>query len=140
MTSTYSEDLRERIVRSVETGASRRSTARKFDVSVSFVIKLMRRWRMAGTLAARARGGTKRYLLEGHAKLVESLVSTRPDITLNELRARLTREGIAAGRSSVGRFLVAIGLTHKKRRSMPPNRNAPTSRRRAKFGARDSRR
>lgn len=52
MTSTYSEDLRERIVRSVDTGASRRSTARKFDVSVSFVIKLLRRWRMAGTLAA----------------------------------------------------------------------------------------
>lgn len=139
MTSTYSEDLRERIVRSVEAGVSRRSAAGKFDVSVSFVIKLMRRWRTVGTLAARVRGGTKRHLLEGHATLVESLVATRPDITLDELRARLAREGIAVGRSSVGRFLAAIGLTHKKRRSMPPSRTGRMWRRRARSGARASR-
>jgi transposase len=95
---------------------------------------------MAGTLAARVRGGTKRHLLEGHTKLVESLVATRPDITLNELRARLAGEGIAAGRSSVSRFLLALGLTHKKRRSMPPNRSGRMWRRRAKSGARASRR
>jgi transposase len=38
MARPYSVDLRERVVRSVEAGASRRATAAKFDVSPSFVI------------------------------------------------------------------------------------------------------
>lgn len=38
MASTYSENLRERVVRAVEAGVSKRSTAQKFEVSVSFVI------------------------------------------------------------------------------------------------------
>jgi transposase len=37
-------DLRERVVRAVEAGLSRRATARRFAVSISFVIKLMQRW------------------------------------------------------------------------------------------------
>ena len=36
----YSVDLRERVVRAVEAGLSRRAAARRFEVSVSFVVKL----------------------------------------------------------------------------------------------------
>jgi hypothetical protein len=43
-------DLRERVVRAVENGASRRATAAKFEVSISFVVKLMQRWRRRGTV------------------------------------------------------------------------------------------
>ena len=42
MARPYSVDLRERVVRAVESGASRRATAAKFEVSISFVVKLMR--------------------------------------------------------------------------------------------------
>jgi len=45
MTRRYSLDLRERVVRAVEAGASCRATAAKFEVSISFVLKLMQRWR-----------------------------------------------------------------------------------------------
>lgn len=41
MPRAYSQDLRDRIVRAVDAGASRRSTAAKFEVSVSFVIRLV---------------------------------------------------------------------------------------------------
>jgi transposase len=51
MTRPYSVDLRERVVRSVEAGASCRATAAQFAVSVSFVVKLMQRWRQRGTVA-----------------------------------------------------------------------------------------
>jgi transposase len=49
-TRPYSVDLRERVVRAVEAGLSRRATAWRFEVSVSFVIKLLQRWRRDGTL------------------------------------------------------------------------------------------
>ena len=41
MARPYSVDLRERVVRAVEGGASRRAAAAKFEVSISFVVKLM---------------------------------------------------------------------------------------------------
>lgn len=41
MPKAYSDDLRVRIVRAVDGGASRRSTVAKFEVSVSFVIQLV---------------------------------------------------------------------------------------------------
>lgn len=44
MTRPYSSDLRERMVRAVEARMSRRATAAKLEVSVSFVVKLMQRW------------------------------------------------------------------------------------------------
>jgi transposase len=83
MPVAYSDDLRERVVRSVEGGASRRSTAQKFEVSVSFVIKLMQRWRGTGTLAAKPRGNTKPPRLSAHAAVVEAIVAAQPDITLD---------------------------------------------------------
>ena len=43
MTRPYSLDLRERVVRTVEAGLSRHTTAARFDVSPSFVIKLSSR-------------------------------------------------------------------------------------------------
>jgi transposase len=51
MTRPYSVDLRERVVRAVESGVSCRATAAKFEVSVSFVVKLMQRWRSPENLA-----------------------------------------------------------------------------------------
>jgi transposase len=38
------------VVRAVEAGLSRRATARRFEVSVSFVIKLVQRWQQRGTV------------------------------------------------------------------------------------------
>lgn len=140
MARPYSEDLRARLVAAVEAGATRQATARRFGVSASCVIKLVQRWRRTGTLAPGQLGGWKEYALAAHEARVRALVAKRPDSTLDELRATLARENIHVSLWAVWRFLRALGLTHKKRRSMPPNRTAPTSRRRARSGARASRR
>ena len=50
MTRPYSVDLRERMVRAIEAGASRRATATRFEVSPSCVVKLLERWQREGTL------------------------------------------------------------------------------------------
>ena len=140
MTRPYSEDLRERIVRVVEAGNSRNATAKRFDVSISFVVKLLQRWRRRGTVKADQYGGWKKSLLAGHAGFIRGVVAANCDITIKELCARLAAEGIATKRSTLGAFLLAQGLNRKKRLATPPSRNGRTSRRRAKFGARVSRR
>lgn len=126
MARAYSEDLRRRVVEGVEAGASRRAVAARYRVSVSFVVKLVGRWRAAGTLQPRRVGGAKLHALAPHLELVRRLLAERPDLTLEELRARLAAVGVRVGRSSVDRFLIAHKLTRKKRPPTPPSRSAPT--------------
>jgi transposase len=140
MARPYSVDLRERVVRAVENGASRRATAAKFEVSVSFVVKLMQRWYRRGTVQPDRIGGGKRSALAAHGGQVRALVATAPDLTIAELRQRLAADGIAVSRSGLGRFLVAVGLTRKKRPGTRPSRSARTSPRRGAPGATGSRR
>jgi transposase len=135
MGRAYSEDLRSRIVATVEAGASCSAAARQFAVSVSCAIKLLQRWRRTGSVAAGPRG-KRRYALADHEGLVRELVGLRPDMTIDELHAELGRQGVQVGRSSIGRFLLARGLTLKKSRFMLPSSKGRTSRRRARAGVR----
>lgn len=127
MARAFSQDLRVRIVRAVDAGASRRSVAGQFAVSVSCVIKLVQRWRRTGTVAPGQMGGWKDHALARHETVVRAMLAAAPDLTLDELQDALARKGIHVGRSSVRRFLIARELTLKKRRSTPPSKPAPTS-------------
>ena len=126
MARPYSMDLRERVVRAVEAGASCRAAAATFAVSVSFVVKLRQRWRRTGSVAPDRYGGWKRSPLEAHAERVRALLAAEPDLTIEEVRIRLAGGGIRTSRSALGRFLLAHGLTRKKRPGTAPNRNGRT--------------
>jgi len=139
MARPLSLDLRERIVAAVEGGLSCRAAAERFRVSESCAIKLLHRWKRTGSLAPGRMGGSKRFALEPHEALVRALVAAQPDATLDELEARLADEAIEVGRTSIHRFLKALGLTLKKRRSMPANRTGPTSPKPGRLGARANR-
>ncbi len=138
MAGPLSKDLRERIVRTVEGGESRRSAAGRFRVSVSCVIKLMQRWHRTGSVAPGQMGGWKDYALADHEAVVRALIAEHPDLTLEELRDELAKQDIRVGRSSVDRFLKARRLTLKKSRSAPPSRTDRTWRRGANPGGRAS--
>jgi transposase len=140
MTRPYSMDLRERMVRAVEAGASRRATAAQFDVSPSCVVKLVQRWRQKGTLAPDPPGGGRRAKLADHGERVDALLATTPDLTIAELKTRLAAAGIAVSPSAISRFLKACGLTRKKRPRTPPSRTARMSPPPGAPGARSSRR
>jgi transposase len=127
MTRPYSVDLRERVVRAVEAGLSRRAAARRFEVSVSFVIQLLQRWQQRGTVQPERYGGWKRAILAAHAERVHALLRVEPDLTIAELRSRLAAEAIQVSPAAISRFLAAEGLTRKKRRSTRPSRNGRTS-------------
>src|SRR3546814_19461115 len=89
MTRAYSEDLRIRVVRDVAAGASRRSVAFKYAVSISFVIKLVQRRRATGTVAPRGTGGRTVNVLAGLAELGDRLLAAKRAITLAEQRKRV---------------------------------------------------
>jgi len=89
MTAPLSQDLRERIARSVEAGSSARAAAERFAVSASAAIKLMQRVHQTGSTAPAKIGGHRRPILEPHADTLRAIVSSQAGITLREIRRRL---------------------------------------------------
>jgi transposase len=117
MTAPLSSDLRQRLVRAVEAGSSARAAARRFEVSSSAAITLMRRVRTTGSIAPAKIGGYRRPLLDGHADLLRQLTAAKPGITLAELRTALAEQGIVVGSlTTIWTTLRRLDLRHKKRR------------------------
>ena len=115
MTAPLSQDLRQRIVRAVEAGSSRRQATERFEVSPSAAIKLMRRVRETGSTAPAQIGGHRRPMLEAHADLIRALVASRAGITLKEIQTALAERGIEVkALSTVADMLHRLDLSHKK--------------------------
>jgi transposase len=114
MSHPRSNDLRARIVRTVEGGLSRNATAQKFDVSISAVVKLMQHWQATGSYRLKQIGGYRNRILAGHEGYVNRLLAAQPDITLAELSKQLAVVGIGAAQSSIARFLNHLGRRYKK--------------------------
>ncbi len=113
MPKPYSQDLRERVVRAVEAGASCHEAAAAFEVSPSSAIRWVSRWRQTGSPAAKSMGG-KRSPLDVHKPWLLELIAAEPDLTLEEIRGRLRQRGIRASASSVWRFCDRHDITFKK--------------------------
>jgi transposase len=114
MPKPYSQDLRERVVRAVEAGASCREAAAAFEVSASSAIRWVARWRLTRSAAAKPMGG-KRSPLDAHKPWLLELIAAEPDLTLEEIRGRLRQRGIKVSASSVWRFCDRHGITFKKK-------------------------
>lgn len=99
MPKAYSGDLRERVIEAVETGASRREAADRFEVSVSSAVKWLQRWRDRKSAAPKPRGGSISPL-EECASGILALVAEQPDLTLVETVAALRKRRIKTSRSS----------------------------------------
>ena len=116
MAAALSQDLRKRLVQAVSAGSTAREAARRFEVSASAAIKLVRRVRETGSTAPAKIGGYRRPLLDQHGDLLRELTTTKPGITLAELQAALAQRGIIVGSlNTIWTTLRRLGLTHKKR-------------------------
>ncbi|TVQ37669.1 MAG: transposase, partial [Geminicoccaceae bacterium] len=122
MPKPYSIDLRERVLQGILDGLKYAQVAERFAVSVSFVSKLLTQWREAGTVEPAKFGGHKTSTLAPHEATVRELLAAEPDLTLAELRQRLQARAILTSRSTLARFLQALGITRKKRRNGRPSR------------------
>jgi transposase len=113
MPRSYSVDLRERVIETVEAGATRHAAAVQFKVSVSSAIRWVQRWRASGEIAAKPRGGSDSPL-EDHEAVLLALASEQPDLTLDEFCAVLKQREITTSRVSIWRFFSRHGLSFKK--------------------------
>ena len=128
MARSLSMDLRERVVRAVDEGTSRREAAVRFGVSAASAVRWCALARERGNAAPRPQGGDRRsQALEAHAGLIDTLMAKTPDQTLMELRDRLGARGVKTTHTSLWRFFRRHGVTRKKRRPGPRSRIAPTS-------------
>lgn len=115
MPKAYSLDLRERVVRFVEVGRSCHAAAAHFSVSVSFVVRLMKAFRTAGSLAPKPSGGRRHAKLAPHRAFLIARIEEKADITMPELAAELAAAtGTKTDPASLSRWLIRNGYRFKK--------------------------
>ena len=118
MASSYSQDLRDRVIEAVEKeGMSRRAAALRFGVSESSAIKWVRRLHLTGSRSTAGTGGHRPSKLKPHIAFIKGVLAERPDLTLEAICKRLLAErAVKADTSMLSRFFRREGLTFKKRR------------------------
>jgi transposase len=119
----YSVDLRERVLQDCDGGLPTKAVADKYRVSDSWVRKLKRRRRERGAAAPL----TPRRPPPGwaaDADRIRAAVAEQPDLTLEELKARL---GLAYSLATLWRATRALGLTLKKKSAGRPSRTGRIS-------------
>ena len=118
----YSTDLRQKIIAAWQRGqTTQRAIAELFGVSVSFVEKLLQRYRTTGTFAPKPHGGGQKRRLDTDAdQRILAWIQAQPDLTLAELQSKTHQElGIHLSLATLCRNLKRLGLTRKKSPSRP---------------------
>ena len=116
MPRAYSADLRGRVLAAVDEGSAVAAVAELFRVSVSYIYKALARRRQTGETEARAQRSHRALKLAGQHEAIRAEVASRPDVTLDELRAWLeTEHGASASLGLMHNTLARLKLTRKKR-------------------------
>jgi transposase len=133
---SYSGDLRGRVLSAVDGGSPAKAVAQLFQVSVSYIYKVLARRRATGETEARPQRNRQTLKLAAHHAAIAAEVARRPDVTLEELRAwLLATHGVTASLGLMHQTLVRLGLTLKKSRAGPKSRTGRTSPNCAPLGA-----
>ena len=130
MPATYSLDLRERVFAAVDMGdGTQEQIAARFAVSLGWVEKLLRQRRRAGHIQPLGhRGGAPRRVDGPALEAIRATVAAQPDIALEELRLRLRRQAcVRVSVSTLWRWVEALGLPRKKRRSLRARPTKPSA-------------
>jgi len=115
MAKGYSKELRERVVAIVEEGDSAREAARLLNVGASTAIRWIERWTTTGSVEAKPGTGHSRSPLNKHEQWLLDLIAAEPDLTLDDIRLRLSgAKKLKVGTSSIWRFYDRQEITFKK--------------------------
>ncbi|MBB4383356.1 transposase [Bradyrhizobium sp. SBR1B] len=97
-------------------------------LSASTAIRWIERWTRTGSVAALPGTGQSRSPLEAHRQWLLNLIAAEPDLTLEEIRARLEYREAAESRDDIGLALLRTPRHHvQKKLCTPLNRIAPMS-------------
>jgi len=112
-----SKDIREKVVKAIKGGMSRRQAAARFDVGPATAVRWAKRVETTGDVAPMKMGGDRRsQRIEAHAEFILKEIKTKPDTTIMELRDKLReRHGLSLGYGTVWRFLARHRITRKKK-------------------------
>ena len=126
----YSLDLREKIIQTYEAGGiTQRELAKRFRVSLYFVVMLLRRWRQENTLLPKKRGATMKPLSTPEImQFLDEQIKKECDLSLLQL-VELVREkySISVSTKTMSRMLRRENLRYKKNVSMPASERAKES-------------
>ncbi|HEX8125165.1 MAG TPA: IS630 family transposase [Allosphingosinicella sp.] len=114
MAKPYSDDLRERVARSVVGGRSSRETARLFGVSVASAVKWSQGLRATGSAASRPMGGHRKRVLASQQEWLLGRLAECPDLTVRVLAVELKDRGFEVSHSTVWSLLRSAGFSFKK--------------------------
>ncbi len=127
---SYSQDLRDRVLRALARGEGPSAIARRFEVSRFYVYQVRDREQETGVRTSFRIGGHRRSRLEAARPALRAWIAAQPDLTLAELQERLAQQGVSTG--ALWHQLNQWHLTFKKN----PARQRARARRRAGRAAR----
>jgi transposase len=130
MPRPYEQDLRERVLAAYDRGKQTKEIADTLGVSRAWARRVKQVRREQHRTTRLPMGGVR--VVKVDLAQLRKLVEQQPDATIPELHQRLGTD--RCSESAVGMALQRLGLSFKKRRSMPPNRTGPTSRKNAGRG------
>lgn len=120
----YSMDLRERVLAACDRGeGTREQIAKRFQVGIAWVYRLLQRRRQTGSIAPQPHGGGQKPAFDPPAaERLRQAVADRPDATLEELRQVV---GVACGTSAVHRAAEETWPASKKKSVRPAEQDDP---------------
>ena len=116
-------EARKKIIEARKKGMFVKDIAKAYSVSMSAVNALLRIERETGSIMPRTHlRGRKPALDSGQLKKMRTLITEKPDITLEEIREQLE---LPIKKSAISKIInEKLGFRYKKRRYMPVNVNA----------------
>jgi transposase len=112
-----SRDIREKVVKAIAGGMSRRQAAARFDIGPATAVRWAKRVETTGEVAPLKMGGDRgSRRIEAHADFILAQIKAKPDMTIMELREKIReRHGLGFGYGTVWRFFARHRITRKKK-------------------------
>lgn len=111
---SYSQDLRDRVLRALARGDGPSAIARRFEVSRFYVYQVRDREQETGVRTSFPIGGHRRSRLQAAEPALRGWIAAEPGLTLAELQERLAAQGIAIRIGALWHQLNKWNLTFKK--------------------------
>jgi transposase len=111
---SYSQDLRERVLRALDRGDRPTEIARRFEVGRAWVYRVRDRLQDTGERGSFQIGGHRRSRLQEVEPVLRGWIEAEPDLTLAEMQARLARQGVSIKIGALWHQLNRWKLTFKK--------------------------
>lgn len=116
MGKSVSNDLRQRMVRGIAAGKSRRAVAAQFEVAPSTAVRVQARYAATGSVEPAKQGRPKGSgKLGPYREAIVDKVKAQPDITMPDLATWLeAQHGVTVDPSNLSKLLCKEGFSYKK--------------------------